>query len=226
MLLKNFQVQLLLPSWEFARPSDDVSEKLGSLIASASSLEPNHFRQIKLQVCIMQVLLALRDGNIRSILDTTVEVDCENQSKPKRLPSIVRDMENLLQESSFDSVAFNMAPRPIMRAIVNLLSATLLRHQGKTTLALEYTVSGLEGISMELDRLGLGRQGVKQSASSWPGSQEADMYLLQRYLLLESHTQILLLRCDFVKAQAALVDIVQLIGDWPSLFHEVRLVHS
>lgn len=206
--------------------SENTTKKLDAIRMSALCLKPCHSDQVKLHVCIMQVLLALRTGDLLSILDSTVGTDCENQLKPKKLPSIVREMETLSQRTTSDPMVFNLAPWPITKAIVNLLSSTLLRQQGKTTLALEYAQAGLGDISRELERFGLGRKGEDQSSSNYTDACEVELYVVHRYLLLENYAQILLLRCEFMQAQVVLTDIIQLLGSWPSLLPKLRFVYA
>lgn len=195
---------------------------LRSIHLPKSELDPNFTKQIALHGLILQVLLALKRGNIIPLVKNSVEVPGAPGTKPKHIPSVVKEMEVLLHKSYGTQPVLSTSPWPILKMTVDLLSAAILRYQGKLDLSMDYVRSGLRCISDQLEKYGMQQDGVGCLEKSCGAGWRVGPFLFFRYLLLESSVQTSLLKCEFKNAQQTLLDVLQFLDAWPSMGASVR----
>ncbi|GMH40010.1 hypothetical protein BSKO_07914 [Bryopsis sp. KO-2023] len=216
------RVQLLALSLDCSESEGVLSDLFKSLESPPTTVSPPFLNQAKLHALILRILLAQKQGCLISFTQKMVAVPAVEGRKSKKVPAIINEMMELFCEVSAQPPAYKLMPWPAIKSIISLLSAILLRHQGKVDLAMEHTTTGIDTVSQELMKLGLGEDGKKcregESRTAW----RAGQYLLPWYLLLECKAQIMLLSCDFQGAQAVILEVLGLVDNWPSLGVAVR----
>lgn len=217
-----FHTQALLSSGDSSAAADNLKELLRCKNAHKSDLDTSFSAQASLQALILQLLISLKQGHIIPLVKNTAEIPGAPGTRPKKVPMVVKEMEDLLQKCDGTKPVFSTSPWAILKITAALLSATILRYQGKSDLVIEYVKSGLTTTSDELKKYGMEQDDKGCWGKGCSAQWRVGPFLLFRYLLLEILVQTKLLKCEFMDAQAALVDILQFLDACPSMGASVR----
>eukprot|EP00798_Chlamydomonas_sp_ICE-L_P018304 gene18304-24764_t len=155
----------------------------GSTAPAMANLPEAFVSYAMLHFNVLQILLSLRSGSIAEISD-------RNADEPNSL-LVVESSEALLNEVEGKQSGYQWLPHPVIRAILALVSATVLGSGGKAHLS----ESGLSSSSTEHDL---------DHVSLW----NTRMPLVLRAAVLAQLAQMQLLMCDYEDARRSIVGVM------------------